>query len=147
MSTKIFPTPQDCEAAFYEALEKADLEAMMAVWADDEDIVCVHPGGPRLAGHASVREAWRQVFAHGPRLTVHVGQIMAMHSMMMATHSVHEFIAIRGEPRPVAPVVATNVYIRTGQGWRMVLHQGAASPKVEQAKSVAREEQRPKVLH
>ena len=31
----IFPTPQDAEAAFYEALERADLEAMMAVWAED----------------------------------------------------------------------------------------------------------------
>ena len=47
MSSKIFPTAQDAENAFYEALERGDLEGMMAVWSEDEDIVCVHPHGPR----------------------------------------------------------------------------------------------------
>ena len=36
MAPRIFPTPQDAEAAFYEALERADLELMMAVWSEDE---------------------------------------------------------------------------------------------------------------
>ena len=62
---KIFPTAQDAENAFYEALERADLERMMAVWAEDEEIVCVHPGGPRLTGQDQVRESWRQIFAGG----------------------------------------------------------------------------------
>ncbi|HXZ95937.1 MAG TPA: nuclear transport factor 2 family protein, partial [Burkholderiales bacterium] len=60
MKTSIFPTPQDAEAAFYEAFESADLDAMMAVWAEDEEVVCVHPSGPRLTGIAQVRESWRQ---------------------------------------------------------------------------------------
>ena len=34
MSGKIFPTAQDAESAFYEALERCDLEGMMAVWAE-----------------------------------------------------------------------------------------------------------------
>src|SRR6185369_12018763 len=50
VSAKIFPTAQDAENAFYEALERADLEAMMAIWSEDEEIVCVHPAGQRLAG-------------------------------------------------------------------------------------------------
>ena len=37
MSPRIFPTAQDAENAFYEALERCDLEAMMAVWAEDEE--------------------------------------------------------------------------------------------------------------
>ena len=48
MSVKIFPTAQDAETAFYEALERCDLEGMMAVWAEDEEIVCVHPAGGRV---------------------------------------------------------------------------------------------------
>lgn len=146
MSSKLFPSPQDCETAFYEALEKADLDAMMAVWADDEEIICVQPGGPRLVGHAAVREAWRQIFQGGARLTVYIGQVLAMQSMMMTTHSVHEFIAIRGESRPPAPVVATNVYARTGDGWKMIAHHASPSPKVDQPAPTAAE-QRPKVLH
>jgi hypothetical protein len=39
-SKKIFTTPQDVENAFYEALERADLDSMMQVWSEDDDIVC-----------------------------------------------------------------------------------------------------------
>jgi hypothetical protein len=35
----IFTSPQEVETAFYEALERGDLEAMMTVWAEDEDII------------------------------------------------------------------------------------------------------------
>ena len=37
----------------------------MAVWAEDEEIVCVHPTGPRLAGLAEVRASWERIFAGG----------------------------------------------------------------------------------
>ena len=40
----IYTTPQDAALAFYHAFEARDLDAMMATWADDEEIVCVHPG-------------------------------------------------------------------------------------------------------
>src|SRR5260370_37287731 len=65
-----FPTPQDAENAFYEALEAGELEAMMEVRAEDEEIVCVHPGGGRLAGYDQVGESWAQVFASRPPLQV-----------------------------------------------------------------------------
>ena len=69
-SQKIFASPQDVEAAFYEALERCDIEAMMAVWAEDEEVVCVHPGGARLVGYTLIREAWQRVFANGRKLRV-----------------------------------------------------------------------------
>ena len=37
--------PDDIEAAFYDALRQGDIERLMACWADEEEIVCVHPGG------------------------------------------------------------------------------------------------------
>ncbi|WP_287809273.1 SAM-dependent methyltransferase, partial [Pseudomonas sp.] len=36
------------------ALNRADVDALMALWADDEEIVCVHPNGLRLIGHRPV---------------------------------------------------------------------------------------------
>ena len=74
MSQKIFPTAQDCQNTFYESLERSDLDAMMAVWSEDEDIVCVHPAGQRLAGQTQVRDAWRQMFANGPGMRVRITQ-------------------------------------------------------------------------
>jgi uncharacterized protein (TIGR02246 family) len=128
MTGKIFPTAQDAENAFYEALERSDLEGMMQVWSEDEEIVCVHPAGQRLAGQEQVREAWRQMFAGGPGMRVEISQRVAVTGMMIAVHSVHEIITVAGEKRPRPPVIATNVYLRTAAGWRMVVHHASPAP-------------------
>jgi ketosteroid isomerase-like protein len=154
MSENIFPTAQDAENAFYEALERADLDAMMSVWAEDEEIVCIHPTGPRLSGQDQVREGWAQIFSAGARARVHITSQVAMSAMMMQVHSVQENFIVegeqqgqpRGDARPV-PIVATNVYLRSGAGWRMIVHH--ASPAPAPAKAPARQAQGggPKILH
>jgi len=142
-----FPTPQDAEAAFYAALERADLEAMMEVWSEDEEVSCVHPGGPRLSGLAQVRENWAQIFKSGQRLQVQLSDQVIVAGMLFAVHSLHEHILVRsgrGEgTRSI--VVATNVYQRAADGWRMLVHH--ASPG--SAPVVRRElpAEAPKVLH
>ena len=145
MSTKIFPTAQDAENAFYQALERCELDAMMAVWSEDDDIVCVHPSGQRLAGQEQVREAWRQMFAAGPNMRVQIAQQLVITGMMLAVHSVHENITVAGEQRPRPPMVATNVYLRTAAGWRMILHH--ASPAQAPAADAAAAPAEPKILH
>src|SRR5262249_61158897 len=122
------PPAHAAEGGFYEALEAADLEAMVAVWAEDEDIVGVHPGGPRLAGFEQVRGSWAQILGSGQKLKVHVTHQVVLSSMMLAIHSVHENITVEGELRQRAAVAATNVYLRTGGGWRMILHHGSPTP-------------------
>ena len=147
MKKNNFPTPQDAEAAFYEALENADLEAMMEVWSEDEEVSCVHPGGQRLTGQAQLRENWSQIFKSGQRLQVHLSDQLVVSSMSFAVHSLHENILVRsgrGEGTQTV-VVVTNVYQRTAQGWRMVLHHGSHSPAPVVRREVPLEA--PKVLH
>jgi uncharacterized protein (TIGR02246 family) len=144
MSTKIFPTAQDAQNAFYEALERSDLEAMMTVWSEDEDIVCVHPAGQRLAGQAQVREAWRQMFAGGPGMRVRITQQVVIAGVMLEAHSVHENITVAGEQRPRPPMVATNVYLRTAAGWRMIVHHASPAPAEPAAEPASAA---PKILH
>ena len=127
-SVPIFPTAQDAQNAFYESLERGDLELMMAVWAEDDEIVCVHPAGGRIAGQEQVRESWRRMFASGQRLRVKVAQQVTLSGMMVEVHSVHEVITVVGEEAPRAPMVATNVYLRTAAGWRMVVHHASPAP-------------------
>jgi len=123
-----FTSPQEVESAFYEALERCDLAAMMTVWAEDEEIVCVHPGGPRLTGYALVREGWRHIFAGGTRLKVQLLALSTVHAPFTAMHSVIEQITVLGQKHLAAPVVATNLYIRGALGWRMIVHHGSAVP-------------------
>jgi len=124
----IFPTPQDVEAAFYEALERADLDAMMAVWAEDEEIVCIHPGGPRLIGYVAIREAWRRIFDGGARLRVRLSQPTTVQGPLAALNTVMEHIGVRDDESVRAPVVASNVYVRGALGWRLVLHHASPAP-------------------
>ena len=143
MKRTIYATPQDAEAAFYEALEQADLEAMMAVWADDDDIVCVHPGGARLAGVAQVRESWRRIFASGQTLRFRLRQQHTLNGMTLAVHSVYEQISIAGEARARNPVIATNIYMRAENGWRMVVHHASPAPATPDSEG----KRAPKTLH
>lgn len=132
MKKSVFPSPQDAEAAFYEALETGDIDAMMEVWADDEEVVCVHPGGPRLAGYEEVLKSWAQIFASGQRLRIQPSHQVVLSGMMITVHSVHENIVVQGEQRPSAPVVATNAYLRTASGWRMIVHHASLAPQQQQ---------------
>jgi ketosteroid isomerase-like protein len=65
----LMSTADETEASFYEAMQQGDLDKMMSAWADDEEIACVHPGGPRVVGTVAVRAAFEAVFVNGP---VHV---------------------------------------------------------------------------
>lgn len=144
MRQTAFPTPQDAETAFYDALERADLEAMMAVWAEDEEIICVHPTGPRLTGHEQVRESWRQIFGGAGGVRIHVSQQVATQAMMVAIHSVHENAAAPADKVQAAVVVATNIYLRTAAGWRMIVHHASHAPAGARS---ARADAAPKLLH
>jgi len=142
-----FPTAQDAENAFYEALERADLEAMMAVWAEDEEVICVHPSGPRLVGHAQVRESWRQIFSGGGGVRIHVTGRVALQAMLMVVHNVQENApapAGKREGAAVTPtVMATNVYLRTAAGWRMIVHHASHASGPPDGRTDAT----PKILH
>lgn len=124
----IFTSPQEVEVAFYEALERGDLDAMMAVWSEDDEIVCIHPGGPRIIGYAPVREAWSRVFASGTRLKVQLLALSTVHGPFSAVHSLIEQIGVAGQKQLAAPVVATNVYVRGALGWRMIVHHTSPVP-------------------
>ena len=120
-------TPHDAEQAFYDALEKRDLEAMMSVWAAEEEVVCIHPGGPRLTGHEQVMASWRQIFASKSELVFELQDQHCFQGAMLAIHIVHEHITLLPEKHR-ALVVATNVYLLTGRGWRMILHHASLAP-------------------
>lgn len=135
MKKTLFATPQDAEAAFYDAFVKRDLDAMMEVWSDDDDSYCVHPGGARVSGIERIRESWRRIFASGQELRFNLRDQQLIHTMMLAVHSIYEHVSVAGQSRTQQPMIATNVYQRTERGWRMVAHHAAAAPASVKADS------------
>lgn len=133
----------DTEAAFYEAMRSGDIDKLMACWADEDDIVCVHPGGTRLVGLAAIRLAFELLFAHGS-LRVRAEQVRRVASLGASVHSVLERVEVMTAQGPaLAYVIATNIYIKTPQGWRMVAHHASPGTAHEQQQV----EDGPTVLH
>ena len=119
-------TPDDVEQAFYEALNNADIDQLMACWAEEDDVVCIHPGGQRLIGHGAIRSAFEALFANGS-LQIRPEQLHRIDALASAVHHLVERVAVlTPEGEQTAWVTATNVYHKTPQGWRMVAHH--ASP-------------------
>ena len=122
----LMSSADDIEAQFYEALQQADLSKLMALWSQDEDIVCVHPGSTRAVGPAEIRASLEAIFAAGPVL-LQPTSVRRLDNAELALHSVLERIDVPTDDGPrTAWVVATNVYRRTTFGWRMIAHH--ASP-------------------
>ncbi|MEY4754621.1 MAG: hypothetical protein RJA44_2296 [Pseudomonadota bacterium] len=139
----LMATPDETEAQFYEALQHADLEHLMAVWADDEEIACVHPGGGRLIGAAQIRASFEALFQHGA-VEVRPLQVRRVRMPTCEVHHVVEQVRIEagGEPQ-YGYLCATNVYVKTPAGWQLLLHH--ASPG--SASELQDSGQPPAVLH
>ena len=119
-------SPDEIEQQFYEALQRGDIERLMAVWSDDEDISCVHPGGPRVVGAGAIRAAFDAMFANGT-IDARPEKVRRLQTHSCAVHSVLEQVRVMTEEGPQSAwVIATNVYVKGAQGWRLVAHH--ASP-------------------
>ena len=123
----------ELELAFYEALQHADLEAVMACWADDDEVTCIHPGGQRLVGLRSIRESYAAIFAMGA-IAVRPEQVHRSQAGTCSIHSVIESLeVVTSDGAHRVQTVATNVYTRTAKGWRLLVHHAspAEMPDVE----------------
>ncbi|MET7536962.1 nuclear transport factor 2 family protein [Streptomyces sp. NPDC005507] len=135
--------------AFYEALERGDFELLTALWiapedvsysedsdeAEDTSISCVHPGWPVLTGRGEVLRSYALIMANTEYIQffltdVHIS-IVADTALITCTENI-----LSGGPAPeegdeLGPlvgqrVVATNVFRRTRDGWKLWSHH--ASP-------------------
>ena len=121
-----FATPESAEAAFYAAFEARNLDAMMAVWAHNDSIACIHPLAAPLDGHAAVAAGWRSMFEAAGQFRVQVELAHEIREAGQVIRIVREYLVVGQEAEPRPPILATNVYRREADGWRMVLHH--ASP-------------------
>ena len=125
--TTLYTTSEDAEEAFYDAIGRGDLDALMAIWSEDEEIVCIHPTGQRLVGSRAIRESWRNVLANNQRLTVQLQRSVLWKGGLLAVHSVLETLYLGDEPTPHGPMLTTNVFQRGADGWRLISHHTSAA--------------------
>lgn len=110
------------EEAFYDAMRRGDLAAMMALWSDDEEVICIHPSGPRLVGLDAVRASWESILSGGG-MEIRIRGVRAHVGAVLAVHSVIETITVRGSHgTETVECVATNVFVKGPAGWRLLIH-------------------------
>ena len=124
--SRTFSTPEEAEAAFYDAIERADISALDKVWSTDENIVCVHPGAMRIEGRSEVMESFKQMFSEAPILDFSIVDTLYTGNESLAIHLVREEIALDGQV--VSIMVSTNIYQMEDGGWRMLLHHASPEP-------------------
>lgn len=116
----------EVESAFYDAISRADLDALMALWAEDEEIVCIHPGSTRQIGHAAIRNSWEAIFERGS-VHIHPVQLHATHNLMTAVHSIIEEVQRTNDGAQEVHILATNIYVKTPHGWRIAMHHASVA--------------------
>src|SRR5690606_27888229 len=105
----LMASADELEATFYEAMRQGDLVRLMSVWADDEEVACVHPGGPRVVGGTAIMETFEAIFSNGPVL-VSIEQVRRFQSVSCAVHHVLERVqGMSTDGMHTAFVLATNV--------------------------------------
>lgn len=112
--------------AFYAAFQAMDMAAMGAVWARREQDVCVHPGWEILLGWPVIRESWRAIFANTGFMRFQVAdvQVELLGDVARVTN-VENLLTVAGAQTSHSQIAATNLFLRTPEGWRMVLHHGS----------------------
>lgn len=120
-------------ATFYEAFETADLDTMQDLWLDDADSLCVHPGALPVRGTGPINRSWALIMANTPYIQFFLTDVEVSVLDGVASVTCTENV-LTGDERTGpdafggAKAVATNVFVRTPQGWRLWIHH--ASPVV-----------------
>ncbi|MFI8102567.1 nuclear transport factor 2 family protein [Streptomyces sp. NPDC086023] len=124
---------EQANTAFYEAMERGDFDGLSALWLDDE-ISCVHPGWPALSGRGEVLRSYALIMANTEYIQFFLTDtkvtVIGDTAVVTCTENILSGGPAEdgGELGPLVGqlVVATNVFRRTPEGWRVWSHH--ASP-------------------
>lgn len=120
---------QEANESFYAALEALDLEAMERVWLHENWVRCIHPGWEAIVGWPLVRGSWERIFANTGWMRVATTDVETRDLGELGLVTCAENISIRSQGEiGLAVAQATNLFKRTPEGWRLVLHQASPSP-------------------
>ena len=122
---------EDVNATFYQAFETADLDAMRELWLDDPDALCVHPGALPVRGTGPIGRSWAVIMANTPYIQFFLTDVEVSLREGVASVTCTENVLTgdaSADPDSFGggKAVATNVFVRTPDGWRLWIHH--ASP-------------------
>ena len=124
----------DANSTFYVAFARGDLVMLERLWADTDDISCIHPGWPALVGRVAVISSWRDIISNPERPS-----ITCYDPHVIATETTGHVLCI--ELVGATPLAASNHFRFIKNEWRLVHHQ--STPIAAAASGEFRESQTP----
>jgi len=115
-------TVLETNQAFYDAHEHKDLPAMEALWERSDRVTCVHPGWPILRGWSAVLQSWRQIFAGPGHNQFILTNLSVSVEGDIAWVTVDENLV---DGAASGTIAATNMFARSGDQWRLIVHHGS----------------------
>ncbi len=95
---------------------------MQAVW-HHENPVCIHPGGKPMQGLHSVLNSWEKILSMAKTPRMEFEPLSSFIQYDLEVHVVQESITPHPESTSKAStLLATNTFLLTDAGWKMVLH-------------------------
>jgi ketosteroid isomerase-like protein len=102
--------------AFYAALRDRDVDLMTQVWSQCAQVSCIHPGWQPLRGRELVMASWETILHH---------------SNLPAIYPEEASVQLYGDTALVVceesfqdgRLVATNIFVRESDDWRLLHHQ------------------------
>ena len=104
-------------AAYYRAFRMGDDALMGRVWHDGA-ITCVHPGWPPIHGRAAVLASYRGIMSNPNQ-----PEVACQEEQVFVTCDVARVICV--EAVAGVRLIATNLFLREGENWRMIHHQAS----------------------
>lgn len=108
--------------AFYQAFADNDYATMETLWSSGTDIAVIHPGWSPLHGYRAVMDSWHRLLSAPGATPVLCSEprvyMMDQAAFVICTESFDE-----------TELVATNIFIRESDGWKLVHHQSGPRPQ------------------
>ena len=119
----MFGSASELETSFYAALSAGDIEAMMKLWSEDEEIICILPNLPYAQGHIAVREMWETLFNLG-QFNAHILATHTFDNLLTAVHTllIHVQLTLANGETQAFNLHTTQVYLKSEQSWRMSVY-------------------------
>ena len=114
----------EVNSAFYAALESCDLDAMADLWEHSDRVSVTHPGWPMLRGWAKVAGSWDAIFRNTAfiQFVLTDEQVTVSGDAAWVTLDENILQSAGTDELSGSKATATNVFVREGDDWLMVVH-------------------------
>lgn len=117
---------KEANQRFYDAFGALDIQDMEGVWETSDRAMCVHPGWEPLVGWEAIRASWAGIFDNSTLMHFNIQSVNVVADSNTGWVTCIENISsvLQGRASNFG-IVATNIFVRTAQGWRMIAHHGS----------------------